>query len=51
MVDESTQHEDEPETETEPERMSWFVFSFMAMCLFMTAVMTYYAWGVFTDAV
>lgn len=51
MVDENNQDQDETEHTTEPERMSWFVFSFMAMCLFMTAVMSYYAWRVFQGAV
>lgn len=43
--------EEEVARTTEPDRMSWFVFLFMAMCVFMTLVMTYYAWGVFQDAV
>lgn len=45
------QEEEDVGRESEPGRMSWFVFAFMSMCLFMTAVMAYYAWGVFQSSV
>ena len=51
MADEGAEPESDTERQTEPRRMSWFVFSFMSVCLFMTAVMAYYAWGVFERAV
>lgn len=50
--DGTDEDEEMAEEQTEPKAgMSWFVFAFMAMCLFMTAAMAYYAWGVFVGAV
>lgn len=39
--------EEELEATSEPERMSWYVYGFMGMCVFMTGAMAYYAWRVF----
>lgn len=44
---EEDESEIEAANESEPERLSWYVYSFMGMCVFMTAAMAYYAWRVF----
>lgn len=53
MAENQTETEEDEDIgqQSEPERMSWFVFAFMTLCLIMTATMAYYAWGVFQSAV